>query len=337
MNVCSPVGVPYKAHGEATQVGDWHETNWRDAFYYLGQTATSQGIPTIHTGSDLVLVGVSCANKPVYAMLAGVVTYAQIVEHTTWGWLVVIQHGPDLYSRYAHFAQCYVHIGQIVVTGQQIGTIGNAFGQLPYHLHVDVSNTDLLGSQPRNWPGLDKTMIDANYLDVLTWLRSNTMTNTPLPVTNPDTATAARTVAASLPPDSKVTVIFNGVPVQEPIGVVTAFQVDLADLATIVPKVVPPTPTPTPTPEPTPTSVTLYVTANIGLRTHTGATVVAQSLGSLAYRQAVQVDPTIVSGTDENGAPAPWYKIVTGTGTNGADLKGMYAIAKYLSATIPPA
>lgn len=168
-----PTGRAYKTarDSDATLViGDWYESNWIDNFYRFGPNNTA----AVHTGSDLVTFGTSCAGKPVYAIADGLVVFSRDVTGTTWRELIVIQHKADdgtvFESRYAHLGKRLVNQGQRVVGGQQIGTIGNAFGALPWHLHADICVTSLLTNNPTNWPGVDRKTIDANYVDPLSFL-----------------------------------------------------------------------------------------------------------------------------------------------------------------------
>ncbi len=242
MIVCSPVGVDYKSQYEPRQKGDFYRCNWLGADYLLG----SKKIPTKHTGDDIVQQGVNCAGKSVYSVAGGIVTCAQM-ERSSWGWLVVIKHGPHLFTRYAHFDRCFVKKGQLVAVAQLIGTIGNANGTLPYHLHFDVSKTAILATHPGHWPGLDLNAILYNYMPPLEWLKGNTMV---APVTNPDTTEAMRVALTALPKETSVLII-PGIPGErEPLSTVSVFEVQAQDLLGLRPPVVvlpPPTPLPDPT------------------------------------------------------------------------------------------
>ncbi len=139
--------------------GQWFDINPFLNWYSLG----------CHTGSDLNLPGSSGADKgkPVYAIGDGLVTYAG--KAGTWGSIVVIEHPeaivtfPDgsmskqmVYSRYGHVeSEIPVSAGQRVTRGQLIGHIGLAPGYTAgWHLHFDISYTDILKKRPSHWPDM---------------------------------------------------------------------------------------------------------------------------------------------------------------------------------------
>jgi murein DD-endopeptidase MepM/ murein hydrolase activator NlpD len=163
-----PIGT---AAERAAAVDDWPGA-WFDANGY-GNLYTLNGKQVYHTGVDL-----NCnepgwdADKgaPVYAAAAGVVTYAQLVQGSTWGKLVVVQHGPSLFTRYAHLADYTVQPGQTVAKGQQIGSVGGVEYGLPNHLHFDISPTDRLLTYPLDWPGLTWSRIVTDYTEPLAYI-----------------------------------------------------------------------------------------------------------------------------------------------------------------------
>jgi murein DD-endopeptidase MepM/ murein hydrolase activator NlpD len=164
---------------------------WRDATGFLNAKAPGYAYG-IHTGADLNLnlPGNWDADKlaPVYAIGDGVVTYAQLWPNPKyWGNIIVIHHGTvdgkPLYSRYAHVAFIRVRPGDFVKVGQQIsqvghgGTDGSAKGLFPFHLHFDISNTNILRDQPQNWPApstnRDKELVKQQYVDPERWLQEH--------------------------------------------------------------------------------------------------------------------------------------------------------------------
>ena len=139
--------------------GEWFDVNPFLNWYTYGY----------HTGADLNLPGASGADKgkPIYAISDGLVTYAG--KAGSWGSIIVIEHPeawvtrPDggverqpVYSRYGHVEdQILVRAGEVVQRGQHIGAIGLARGATSgWHLHFDISYTDILKSRPAHWPDL---------------------------------------------------------------------------------------------------------------------------------------------------------------------------------------
>lgn len=166
----SPVGTPEERDGPFPSgrvifgkyplwAGEWFDVNPFLKWYSYG----------FHTGCDLNLPGSSGADKgkPIYAIGDGVVTYAG--RAGTWGSIVVIEHPLALvtlqngetqrqmvYSRYGHVEkEIPVRAGEAVQRGQHIGNIGLAArATAGWHLHFDISYTDILKKRPAYWPDL---------------------------------------------------------------------------------------------------------------------------------------------------------------------------------------
>jgi murein DD-endopeptidase MepM/ murein hydrolase activator NlpD len=139
--------------------GQWFDFNPFLSWYEKGY----------HTGADLNLPGANDADKgkPVYAVGDGVVTFAG--RAASWGNIIVIEHPdglvtlPDgrtqsqkVYSRYGHMDnRLLIRTGQPVQRGQNIGFIGSAAGSVSgWHLHFDISYSDMLKCNPTHWPNL---------------------------------------------------------------------------------------------------------------------------------------------------------------------------------------
>jgi len=108
--------------------------------------------PHGHLGEDWVGRGSGTDFRdPVYATGNGIVTLARDFRRA-WGNVVVIRHafmeeGQIKYadSLYAHLDRILVREGQQVARGEQIGTIGNAHGLYPPHLHFEVHKNLAIG------------------------------------------------------------------------------------------------------------------------------------------------------------------------------------------------
>jgi murein DD-endopeptidase MepM/ murein hydrolase activator NlpD len=139
--------------------GAWFDFNPYLSWYSYGY----------HTGADLNLPGGSAADKgkPIYAVGDGLVTYAG--DAGSWGNIVVVEHPEALvslpsgglqvqkvYTRYGHVDDnIQVKKGQVVTKGQKIAFVGLPAGQTTgWHLHFDVSYSDLLKSRPAHWPNM---------------------------------------------------------------------------------------------------------------------------------------------------------------------------------------
>ena len=87
----------------------------------------------MHNGVDLV----GSTGTPVVATRSGVITTA--VFHRTCGNHIWINHGDGYKSVYMHLDTMTVSVGQYVVAGQQIGTVGSTGGSNGPHLHFGVA------------------------------------------------------------------------------------------------------------------------------------------------------------------------------------------------------
>ena len=87
----------------------------------------------MHQGVDFP----GTTGTPVVATRSGVITTA--VFHKTCGNHIWINHGDGYKSVYMHLDTMMVSVGQYVVAGQQIGTLGNTGGSTGPHLHFGVA------------------------------------------------------------------------------------------------------------------------------------------------------------------------------------------------------
>ena len=90
------------------------------------------GMLAMHEGIDFL----ADVGSPVVAAAAGVVQFAGF--HPQYGFMVDIDHGNDLTTRYAHLSKLFVKEGDVVMRGRKIalsGTTGRSTGP---HLHFEV-------------------------------------------------------------------------------------------------------------------------------------------------------------------------------------------------------
>jgi len=160
----APVGTESERASSQVWPGFWRDANPYLSKYELGY----------HTGADLNLNFPNFnmdKGQPVFAIANGVVVFADIIPGS-WRGLIVIRHDPlpngkPVYSRYGHVEDIVVAKGDGVARGQQIAKVG-LFGDPAvqnYHLHFDISTTDLLETHPGNWPGENINAIRVHYVD----------------------------------------------------------------------------------------------------------------------------------------------------------------------------
>jgi murein DD-endopeptidase MepM/ murein hydrolase activator NlpD len=166
----APIGVqaerdgPFVSSGLAFGMYPIWVGKWYDANPFL--TWYSQGY---HTGADLNLPGSSDADKdaPIYAVADGRVRFAGPAG--SWGNIVVMEHPsalvtlPDghqqhqrVFSRYGHVSdRILVSAGQEVARGTNIAFVGlQAHFVTGWHLHFDVSYSDMFVNRPAHWPNM---------------------------------------------------------------------------------------------------------------------------------------------------------------------------------------
>jgi murein DD-endopeptidase MepM/ murein hydrolase activator NlpD len=90
------------------------------------------GRPARHTGFDYP----APYGTPILASAGGRVRYAG--PHGSYGKTVEIDHGEGLVSRYGHLSQILVRVGDILLPGQQIATVGSTGRSTGPHLHFEI-------------------------------------------------------------------------------------------------------------------------------------------------------------------------------------------------------
>jgi murein DD-endopeptidase MepM/ murein hydrolase activator NlpD len=109
-----PVGSPYNASSFGRRIDP-----------FTGQMAMHEGIDFLaELGSD------------VQAAAAGVVQFAGF--HPQYGYMVDIDHGNDLVTRYAHLSKLFVKEGDVVQRGRRIALSGSTGRSTGPHLHFEV-------------------------------------------------------------------------------------------------------------------------------------------------------------------------------------------------------
>ena len=167
MSFQAPIGTKAERESKIIWPGRWIDATPYLTSYPLG----------FHTGADLNLNYPhwdTDRDKPVYAIGAGRVTYAKLYSTLYWGNIIVIDHGmvdgKPLFSRYGHVDNLMVAPNDQVEMGDQIAEVGNGEGLFAYHLHFDISRTEILRSRPGHWPGTSLPLVREHYVDPKQWL-----------------------------------------------------------------------------------------------------------------------------------------------------------------------
>jgi lysostaphin len=109
-----PVSAPYNASAFGRRVDP-----------FTGQWA-------MHEGIDFLAE----KGSPVAAAADGVVIFAGF--HPQYGYMVDIDHGNDLVTRYAHQSKLVVKEGEVVQRGRKLGEVGSTGRSTGPHLHFEV-------------------------------------------------------------------------------------------------------------------------------------------------------------------------------------------------------
>ena len=86
----------------------------------------------MHEGIDFI----ADYGSPIVAAAGGVVTFAGF--HPQYGYMVDVDHGNDLVTRYAHTSKILVREGDLVQRGRKIGEVGSTGRSTGPHLHFEV-------------------------------------------------------------------------------------------------------------------------------------------------------------------------------------------------------
>ena len=114
MPTMMPVAAPFNASGFGRRVDP-----------FTGQWA-------MHEGIDFI----ADKGSPIVAAAAGIVMFAGF--HPQYGYMVDIDHGNDLVTRYAHTSKLMVRDGDVVQRGRKIAEVGSTGRSTGPHLHFEV-------------------------------------------------------------------------------------------------------------------------------------------------------------------------------------------------------
>jgi murein DD-endopeptidase MepM/ murein hydrolase activator NlpD len=126
-------GELLESRAKARQLPTTHPVNgtWNASGYgwrldpITGQTA-------LHEGIDFIAE----SGTAVHAAASGVVAFAGF--HATYGYLIEIDHGTGLLTRYAHCSKLLVKQGEFVKRGATIAEVGSTGRSTGSHLHFEV-------------------------------------------------------------------------------------------------------------------------------------------------------------------------------------------------------
>ncbi|MEO7854286.1 MAG: M23 family metallopeptidase [Rubrivivax sp.] len=90
------------------------------------------GRRAFHAGVDFA----ASAGAAIRAAAAGTVSFAGF--HPAYGWMVEIEHGNQLTTRYAHASSLKVTRGQLVRAGDTVASVGSSGRSTGPHLHFEV-------------------------------------------------------------------------------------------------------------------------------------------------------------------------------------------------------
>ena len=125
----------------AARAKEVESDGWRQAFRwpvtgrlsgFFGSQRVYQGKPgSYHSGTDIAVP----AGTPFVAPADGVVTLAAEIPFTLEGHLLIVDHGMGLSSAFLHCQRLDVKVGDRVVQGQRLGTVGRTGRATGPHMH----------------------------------------------------------------------------------------------------------------------------------------------------------------------------------------------------------
>lgn len=105
--------------------------------YFGGRDDPSTGVWTVHKGID---IAADCGDN-IYSVMAGTVITAE--ESDSFGNYVVIDHGNNIQTLYAHCSKLYVNEGDTVKKGDVIAAVGSTGDSTGNHLHFEIHVDDV--------------------------------------------------------------------------------------------------------------------------------------------------------------------------------------------------
>lgn len=140
----------------------------------IGNSYTISGTTgiTTHTGDDPQLPNNDDFHRPAYAIRDMTIRKVEKGRGKTWGWIIVASGEDELglpfQARYAHGEKILVKVGDKVLAGDQICSIGDADGFYKgrgAHLHFDISYSGILLEDASYWPGNNRFTLFKHFVD----------------------------------------------------------------------------------------------------------------------------------------------------------------------------
>jgi hypothetical protein len=97
----------------------------------------------LHAGIDIA--GGNDLDKPIVSFMPGKVIVSELhgaLKGSGYGYLVIVDHGKGVTTRYGHLSKKGIPAGTEVEAGQQIGTMGNTGHSFGVHLYFEVRIND---------------------------------------------------------------------------------------------------------------------------------------------------------------------------------------------------
>lgn len=137
-----------------------HQGEWRHAWDFVKKDPQGK----TYSGDGSQLSHYYCYDKPVFAVADGYVD--SVVDgvpdnipgdantRENWGNTVIIRHQEGLYSKYSHLKAETLKVlaGQYVMTGQELGLVGNSGRSPEPHLHFQFQKTPYIDSTTLLYP-----------------------------------------------------------------------------------------------------------------------------------------------------------------------------------------
>ena len=144
-------------------------SGWRITLGY-GQVLNNEAYPAFHgkRHSGIDLYKRDGFQAPVHAMRPGLVIESVYLPRG-FGNTVVVEHADGTCLRYTHLDKMLVNMGDRIVRGQQIGTVGKGAKDVyPAHLHLDMPRSEIYARARTYYDSA--TDVAERFINPLSWI-----------------------------------------------------------------------------------------------------------------------------------------------------------------------
>lgn len=143
----SGAGAPGRG-GTGVSTADIGQLDWPvegEIIYRFGRERLGNGGVILHNG---IAIG-AAAGTPVLAVDSGTVKLKQRLS--TYGLTLIVEHTSGLWSIYAQLGTTEVEMGDRIVKGQKLGSVGGTGSDYGAHLYLEIRGSNQIALDPLVW------------------------------------------------------------------------------------------------------------------------------------------------------------------------------------------